>query len=245
MKNWCEMPWCKALTHVTSGIYSSFYHKHFLSSFMSLSAPSTSSSGCISQTAGINIPMISYLFMAPCMFDMNSEKLFAKYNKSFTTVMHIILPVIMTECFPLHAVSHFFFQNLHKEILWPVSSVITSFKVEINSGPLAGLIKLHFVGRKCSGVQSGWQRSRKQSSPLSTKILKIHLQVKQFTLYSYRQWHKMSDIWKRQENVHIAGWAKVKRKRRNQGRPCTPGRELWRRNLSHSMEVFSLAGESV
>ena len=32
--------------------------------------------------------------------------------------------------------------------MWPVSSVITGFKVEINPGLLAGLIKLHFVGEK-------------------------------------------------------------------------------------------------
>ena len=59
------------------------------------------------------------------------------------------LPDIMLEYFPLHSISHIFFsQNLSKEILWPVSSVITGFKVEINPGLLAGLIKLHFVGEK-------------------------------------------------------------------------------------------------
>ena len=105
--------------------------------------------------------------------------------------MNIILPAIMLECFPLHAISHIFSQNLSKEILWPVSSVITGFKVEINSGFLAGLIKFHFVGGgggvgKSSGVRSGWQRSRKRSLPSSTKTLKIHLQVKHFTLYSYK-----------------------------------------------------------
>lgn len=50
--------------------------------------------------------------------------------------------------FSIACYKSYFSQNLSKEILWPVSSVITGFKVEINSGLLAGLIKLHFVGEK-------------------------------------------------------------------------------------------------
>lgn len=74
---------------------------------------------------------------------------------------------------------------------------------------------------------SRWWRSRKQSLSSSTETLKTHLQVKQFTQKGY--WALTEDFRhpKRQENIHITGYSKKKKKKeegRNEDRACAMGK---------------------